>query len=97
MLAGAESFLPQNLRRIGVRCIVTIDPRPRPGWSGHVSDQWLDDLRAAGVNATAGPPRIDSDRELVAAARDELCKITATSGRIAIIHPGSGSAGKFGR
>ena len=94
MLAGAGSFLPHNLRRIGVRRILTIDPRPRPGWSGHVSDQWLDDLRSAGLKVNVGPPRIDTDREAVASAREELRESTGRTGRIAIIHPGSGSAKK---
>lgn len=94
MLAGPESPLPRRFGRLGVPRVLAIDPRPRPGWSGHVSDQWLDDLRIAGVNANAGLPRIECDRGLVAAARDELLEATATKGRIALIHPGSGSPTK---
>ncbi|HKQ47843.1 MAG TPA: glycosyltransferase family 9 protein [Phycisphaerae bacterium] len=94
LLGGAESSLPQKLRRMGVRRVVTVDPRPRTDWPGHVSDQWLDDLRAAGLHTNAGPPRIELEREAVAAAREELRRMTGTSGRIALIHPGSGSARK---
>jgi ADP-heptose:LPS heptosyltransferase len=94
LLTGPSSPLRQRLRHLGISCVTSIDPRPRPGCDGPVSDQWLDDLRAAGLNAIAGPPEIDCVRESVSAARDELRRMTATTGRIALIHPGSGSPAK---
>lgn len=94
MLAGPDSALRRKLLALGVPRVLSIDPRPRPGCSGPVSDQWLDDLRAAGLPAHAGPPRIDSDRARVDTARRELHQMTGTTANIALVHPGSGSPTK---
>lgn len=95
MLGGPGSISCRRLREAGVSTVIGIDPRPRRDWHGHVSDQWLADLRAAGTAAAPGPPAIRVPDPLLRLARERLQIASKTSGRrIAVIHPGSGSVNK---
>jgi hypothetical protein len=78
LLAGGT--LSEKLSACGIRSVVDIDPRPRPDWRGHITDQWLADLKAAGgtgvspvessgIEAAVGPPRIFVSDERKQAAR----------------------------
>jgi ADP-heptose:LPS heptosyltransferase len=91
----AEDPTRRRLHDAGIRRVITIDPRPRADCHGHVSDQWLADLRAAGIKATAGPPRIRLDETSLRHARSRLEAETQAGGRpVAILHPGSGGQDK---
>jgi ADP-heptose:LPS heptosyltransferase len=95
MLGGPGSVCAGRLGQAGIPRVIGLDPRPRPDWKGHISDQWLADLRAAGIGTTPGPPviRISEDRR--DAARRDLREVAGSSGRLlAVLHPGSGSRQK---
>lgn len=95
MLGGPGSVFSRRLGELGIDRVVGIDPRPRSGWIGHISDQWLCDLAKAGLKALPGPPRIR-----VPAARRGEVRAGVLKGRIrpdkplAVLHPGSGSRQK---
>jgi ADP-heptose:LPS heptosyltransferase len=95
MLGGPDGRPIVKLRQAGIPRVIGIDPRPRPTWAGHISDQWLADLRTAGIDACPGPPairlpedRIDHGRRLLEDAAGRQ------GGRFVIVHPGSGSRQK---
>ncbi len=91
MMAGKESPLGRRLRQAGVAGVVHVDPRPRSDRVGHITAQWLADLRAVGVADRIVPPRFRLPSEEIAAARRELVeRLSAGSGRVALLHPGSG-------
>lgn len=82
----------RNLRAIGIPTVISIDPRLRRDWYGHLTEQWLADLGAAGLPSDVGPPtiRVSDDRRRRARAA-MLDSTTAPPARLALIHPGSGS------
>lgn len=89
------SSLPDRLRETGIPSVISVDPRPRPDWRGHISDQWLADLREAGLDARPGSPHIDIKAD--ACPRETACGgVLAASGcgRLAVVHPGSGGIDK---
>jgi ADP-heptose:LPS heptosyltransferase len=95
MLGGADDASSARLSQAGIQRIVSIDPRPRPGCAVHITEQWLGDLRAAGINAAPGPPSLQPDAAALHAARDKLERTLAKpEAPIAILHPGSGSPKK---
>ena len=109
MVGSLASPLAARLRQLGIPRTVGVDPRPRPDWRGHVSDQWLADLRAAGLDTCPDPPRIAIDAAALSSARSRLraavCSAPVTAARssacgvltppaIAILHPGSGGHAK---
>lgn len=73
--------------------IIAIDPRPRPDATGHITDQWLGDLRSAGLEvAVPPPPRLvisDSARR-----RAESTWLHDARPPRVVIHPGSGAREK---
>ncbi len=93
--AEAGHGIRARLEETGIRHVIDIDPRPRPDWPDHISDQWLSDLRAVGMDGIAGPPRIQLAQSVLDPARRRL---EATAGGAAehfvIIHPGSGGLRK---
>lgn len=82
----------QNLAAICPGRVITIDPRLRADWPGHVTDQWLADFRAAGLDLGAAPPRLVISASAREAARHTLAP--PGDAPIALIHPGSGGASK---
>ncbi len=91
MLAGPGSRFHRNLSSLGIGRVLSIDPRPRPNWPGHISDQWLDDLRGAGLAAEVGPPRIVPDLPALESGRRQWVQYSGARGPVALIQPGSGS------
>lgn len=95
-MLGAGHTTQAHLQQAGIPKVIHLDPRHRTEWPGHVSDQWLADLRAAGFDATVGPPRLHADpaptRHL--AARSVDLNTGPTAKPLVILHPGSGSTRK---
>lgn len=94
MLSGRDSPLPGNLLSMGISRVLSIDPRPRPGWEGHISDQWLDDLHTGGLDRNVGPPQLILDSSSVETAKRHLQESIKDRSSVAVIHPGSGSRDK---
>ncbi len=92
MLPDGSGIVSRRLAEVAGAEVQPLDPRPREDWPGHVSDQWLADLGAAGLNAEAGPPRIEVPLGRSAAAARAL-ELEANQRRI-VLHPGGGSARK---
>jgi hypothetical protein len=92
MLGGPNGRPIAKLRQAGIPKIIAIDPRPCSTWTRHISDQWLADLRAAGIDAWPGPPaiRLPNDRS----DHGRRLLQDAAGRRFVIIHPGSGSRQK---
>lgn len=94
-LGDPEGLIARNLRAAGVTHTVSIDPRPREGLLGHISNQWLTDLQAHGINGPVGSPRLAvpaslraEARQILHACRDEI------AARPILLHPGSGGRDK---
>jgi len=84
-----------RLHQLGIGRVVYVDPKPRLNRHGHISDQWLADLAAAGLMVEVGPPVIVVDAEARAAAREQLRLLAGdVEGPKTILHCGSGSAEK---
>ena len=86
MMAGGSSGLAgARLARLTGGRVIDIDPSPRPDFAGHVTDQWLSDLAAAGVVGVAGPPRLRLAEDAIRAGarRPDV-----------VVHPGSGGRRK---
>lgn len=95
MLGGADPRVATKLRRAGIRNVIGIDPRPRDDWDGHITDQWLADLRAAGIDGPPQPPRLRVSTEQHDAGASDLDRLAgADRNRTAVLHPGSGSKAK---
>jgi ADP-heptose:LPS heptosyltransferase len=95
MLGGPGSVLTARLEQIGIRKVVGIDPRPRAEWPSHVSEQWLADLRAAGIQGAPGPPVVRLPEEHRRAGLRRLRDAVGSPDQpIALLHPGSGSPDK---
>ncbi len=83
MLAGPDNTVSKRLKQIGIPTVIDVDPRRCNDWTGHVTDQWLKDLRVAGIDAKPGAPVLDLGDEPI-----HQCE------RVAVLHPGSGSRQK---
>lgn len=95
MLGGANDTIAFHLRRAGIARVIDLDPRLRRGWKGHVTEQWLADLRAHGIDARAGASRIRIDGAARSAARGRLEDLAgAGGGPLVLLHPGSGGRSK---
>ncbi len=84
-----------RLRAAGVRRVIEIETSPRPDWTGHVSEQWLTDLRVAGLTEAPAEVRIIPDDEHRKGARRFLnAQLGGDVGQKAVLAPGSGSLRK---
>lgn len=94
-LGDPEGLIAGNLRATGIAHTVSIDPRPREDLLGHVSDQWLLDLKAHGMNAHVGHPRLVVPASLRTEAQRILhaCR-DGVAARPILLHPGSGGRDK---
>lgn len=95
MLGGSAGTTRKRLIEAGIKRVVNIDPRLRLDQRRHVSEQWLADLSAVGLEAAVGPPKINLEETIVRQAKENLAGATGNSDQpLAILHPGSGSADK---
>jgi hypothetical protein len=93
--ADPSTAMRTRLQESGIRKVIDIDPRPRPDWRGHITDQWLADLRAGGVDGAAGSPRVQLSPSVLDPARRRLEAVTGRAAdRVVIVHPGSGGLRK---
>lgn len=94
-MLGTDGATATQLKRVGIHRVIEIDPRPRISWSGHITDQWLEDLRANGIHARPGPPVLSVDERGRTAALAALNKqVGLSQNPLVILHPGSGSRTK---
>jgi len=95
MMAGGNSTVAARLLNAGIDRVIDIDPRPRSEWKGHITDQWLHDLSASGIESHPGPSSISVSAARIESGRQELrAEAAGFAGPIAIVHPGSGSRSK---
>lgn len=95
MLGGSCGTLRKRLTQAGIPRVIDLDPRPRPDWKGHITEQWLTDLRAAGLDARAGPPaiRIGNARRHGPRQRTRIEEVSQARS-MTVLHPGSGAREK---
>jgi len=95
MLGDPEGLIARNLHAAGVACTLSIDPRPKEGLLGHVSDQWLTELAAYGISGQVGPPRLVVSASVRAEAHQNLQAFcNGVAARPIVLHPGSGGRDK---
>lgn len=94
-LLGGE-VLPDQLRAAGVQRVVSVDPRPRPQTTTHITRQWAADFFAAGLELPPlAPPWIEIAADEKEWARSKLrASLRRESDALIMIHPGSGSPAK---
>jgi ADP-heptose:LPS heptosyltransferase len=93
MLGG--SAFARRLLQIDVKNVVTLDPRPRKNQPMHITDQWQNDLREAGIESAPGPPCIAVTAEERRRSRERLVDMIGhKADTILLLHPGSGSRAK---
>ncbi len=94
MAAPEDAAFTQHLCETTPGRVVTIDPTPR-SVTRHVTEGWLEDLRAAGITPSLEPPRIVFADEERRRARRRLCDTAREDDApIILLHPGSGGRRK---
>jgi len=92
MAAAGDSVFSRRLSHVTGARVIDLDPRPRPGLTAHITDQWLHDLAAAGlVFAGVSRPRIELPPWLIESTRSAQ---SGPADRTVLIHPGSGGRAK---
>ncbi len=84
--------LAQRLAEATGGIVINLDPRPRENWTGHVSDQWLENLQNTGIECGTPFPRIAVKRDNISRARQESA--LAADEPFVLLHPGSGGRAK---
>lgn len=93
MLAGG--IQAARLRSAGVKRIIDLDPRPIPGDTRHITDQWLAHLAGQKMDTAVGPSRLVMPQHELAAARAEWDGwLGGSHSPPVVIHPGSGGRHK---
>ena len=93
MLTGGR--VRENLRFIGIKNIIDLDPSPRDDDVRHVTEQWLGDLAKHGVNTAPPMPMLEISKADLRNASKALRHASRDESRpIGIIHPGSGGRRK---
>lgn len=85
-----------RLREAGIRRVIDVQTVPRADWTGHISEQWLADLRKAGLSKPPTGIRIAPTDEHRTMARRWLdAQLGADRGpTTTVLAPGSGSLRK---
>lgn len=89
---GEETIFSRRLAELTGGRVVNLGPQPRPGWQRHITEQWLADLRKAGIPVDDGPEEIHIETEHPQQVKQ--CYGTNPERQLIIIHPGSGSRSK---
>lgn len=92
MLTGGR--VRENLRFIGIKNIIDLDPSPRDDDTRHITEQWLADLKKHGMTETAMPTLEISKVDLRHARKTLRHNCRDESRPIGVIHPGSGGRRK---
>jgi len=93
LLGGREEIVSQRLAQVLRREVLAIDPRPNPGLTTHIVEQWGDGLRENGLPVDAAMSvqfEIRDRPEL----HDRLRAGVGGANRIILCHPGSGGLEK---
>ena len=94
-LADRDQIVADNLRDLGIKSVINLDPRPRVDWAGHVSGQWLHDLASHELMADAGPPNLNLPEAIRHKAEDALRRLFPEEDlKPVVMHPGSGGRAK---
>ena len=88
-LYDPDGVVVRHLQMAGARRVIGVDPRPT---NRHAVDHLLAPLAALGIEPAGGEaPRLLLDRESIRRGR---LRLSAWGDRVAVLHPGSGSAAK---
>ncbi len=94
ILGGHTEIVSRRLAQVSGREVLAIDPRPVPGLSTHIVEQWADQVRSDGL-AIDLPPATGMEIRKRRVLREKLCvRIGASRDRIVLCHPGSGGLAK---
>lgn len=93
MLTGGR--VHENLKFIGIKNVIDLDPSPRDDDVRHITEQWMADLADHGMNALPSMPMLEPSKPDLLIARKALRQTSREESRpIGIIHPGSGGRRK---
>lgn len=85
-------ILSRRLAEVSGGRVIDLHPQPDPGWSTHITEQWMADLNDAGLRTDAGPPRLIVPPSARLKARDRLAELGGE--HAVLLQPGSGGRGK---
>ncbi len=94
MAAAGHAVFTRRLADLTGGRVIDLDPRPRAGYGGHITEQWLARLAEAGLPADAPPPRLAWPATRIRAARARWIDAADSTSPPVLIHPGSGGAAK---
>lgn len=93
MLTGGR--VRENLKFIGIKNIIDLDPSPRDDDVRHITEQWLAELGKHGLPPDTAMPSLELSKTVLRDARKTLRHSSRDESRpIGIIHPGSGGRRK---
>lgn len=93
MLTGGR--VGENLKFIGIKNVIDLDPSPRDDDTRHITEQWLAELQQHGINGPVPMPVLEISKADLRQARQALRHASRDESRpIGIIHPGSGGRRK---
>ncbi len=95
-LADADSVLAHRLHELAHGTVVSFSPAHRSDSTGHITDQWLDDLADQGLDLPRdGVPSIALPLECVERTRERLGEQAGSNpSHLVMLHPGSGGRTK---
>lgn len=94
MLPDGDGVVSGHLKRAGVRAVIELDPRPRPGTRRHITDQWLAAVQTEGILGGGDAPEIHIEAALADRARAIFGERGTAGERTILLAPGSGSRKK---
>lgn len=93
MLTGGR--VRENLRFIGIKNVIDLDPSPRDDDVRHITEQWMAELAKQGITQESAMPPLELSKIDLRHARKTLRHTSRDDSRpIGIIHPGSGGRRK---
>ena len=95
-LTDADSVVAHRLHELAHGTVVSFSPAHRSDSTGHITDQWLDDLADQGLDLPrGGVPSIALPLECVERTRERLGEQAGSNpSHLVMLHPGSGGRTK---